>query len=391
MSWTDSSVKKALALFVIVTLGISTIILIIELVSAAIIREKSEKFAGLTLQEYILSKPKAFDGVDDYEEIRRLWAGADRCPHNRIVNDHRTGFPKFELQNVSCNSAETVSDGLRLTTNQPTDPKRRVLMFGGSTMWGTGSADRNTIPSILQKMLNSSHPSQNFQVINFGFSTVVAHQQLSKLRTVQIKKGDVVIFYDGGNDIYQGVVYGDPEGTIIGYNEAHKFEVYLNQLKFFLSRHSSFYQLMGELRNNGLKSVDCKEYSQEEILRRTKLAFNVYLHSIKSARDYVENQGGVFLHFFQPTHSSRHQLTENEESLISNKFKCSFKMQSIAANIYREKLALERNLSVDLSLELDAVNDGREYFFDWIHVSSAGNKLIASKIHQHLDNQLSRY
>lgn len=47
-----------------------------------------------------------------------------------------------------------VVNGLRVTTDQPSHPVRRVLAFGGSTMLSEEVPDRYTIPSFLQRSIN---------------------------------------------------------------------------------------------------------------------------------------------------------------------------------------------------------------------------------------------
>ena len=42
---------------------------------------------------------------------------------------------------------------------------------------------------------------------------MVTIQQLEFLKKDNIKKGDIVIFYDGGNNQWQGVAYSNPKGN----------------------------------------------------------------------------------------------------------------------------------------------------------------------------------
>src|SRR5262245_27465301 len=235
--------KKFLLLLTVSLCVMFVFLVVIEIASYFFLKYVSpEIIQGGTPQELDLSKLPAFAGTDDFEEVKRGWTGNTHCPPNRIVSDSSAGFPRFEIEDSECDGPENIVKGLRKTSNQEEHPKNKIYMFGGSSMWGTGSADRNTIPSLLQAQLRANE--QRYAVFNYGFSTVVAHQQLSRLKTLDLKDGDVVIFYDGWNDIWQGVVYGQPSGTIIGYNEAHALKVWLNRVKFFLSRNSNFYMVL---------------------------------------------------------------------------------------------------------------------------------------------------
>ena len=120
--------------------------------------------------------------------------------------------------------------------------KKRILVFGGSTVWGTGSADEFTIPSYLQQLVNVQ--SDDYIVHNYGFASVTTKQQVDRLMTLEVLDGDIVVFYAGGNDQWQSVINGDPAGTIIGYNDRNKLRIVINKLKAFLNVNSRTYRLL---------------------------------------------------------------------------------------------------------------------------------------------------
>ena len=79
---------------------------------------------------------------------------------------------------------------------------KKLFMLGGSTLWGEGSPDDSTIPSVLQSMLEGKYDIHNYGELGF-----VSAQELNYL-LYQLSLGnipDVVIFYDGVNDGYAGV------------------------------------------------------------------------------------------------------------------------------------------------------------------------------------------
>lgn len=108
--------------------------------------------------------------------------------------------------------------GLRVTpfiSSEPTKTPIKLFAFGGSTMWGEGVRDDQTIASYLQQALSErlNHP---VQVTNFGQRGWVSTQGLAML-LLQLQQGnvpDVVVFYDGYNDTYapnSGARPGHPE------------------------------------------------------------------------------------------------------------------------------------------------------------------------------------
>ena len=98
-------------------------------------------------------------------------------------------------------------NGFRRTFGQgpwPPDPRTQttVFVFGGSTTFGYGVADDDTIPSQLARILSASDPKRPLKVYNFGrayyYSTQerILFEQLVTSGTVP----DLVVFIDGLND-----------------------------------------------------------------------------------------------------------------------------------------------------------------------------------------------
>lgn len=380
--------RKALIIIAAGTILLLFAVATVEILAYYYLKHGALRHYGkLTMHEFILSKPLPFVGADDYDEIRRDWAGETDCPKNRIVTDSVTGFPRYENANVQCNGPVTIRNGLRTTTDFIDNATTRIMFFGGSTMWGTGSSDRNTIPSLIQHHLVQK--TRAYGVYNYGFASVVISQQLRLLKTIPINKGDIVVFYDGGNDVWNSVVYGNPEGNIIGYNDSNYIRVIINRVKFYLSTYSNVYevlgQLKGQLKNKGDSSTSCIDLDQEVLNSRAVKGFEVYQRNIEEAREYVESAGGSFFHFLQPSLVSSPPLSSYENQLISqmpDETKCGIDAFKGGYLYYKNKYAEVKNSirGTDLSGILDPDASGDEYFWDYIHVSSKGNKVISSAI-----------
>ena len=77
-----------------------------------------------------------------------------------------------------------------------------VWIFGGSTMFGWGVPDDQTIASHLTKMLAHSFPERDVKVINYGHSYFFSSQELALFQML-LRRGercDFAIFLDGLND-----------------------------------------------------------------------------------------------------------------------------------------------------------------------------------------------
>lgn len=99
------------------------------------------------------------------------------------------------------------SQGIRYTWNKTDALKtsvkvKNIFVFGGSTIWGYQSRDEYTIPSVFSKFL-SQDSELKINITNFGETGYVNTQEMIML-LCELQKGnvpDMVIFYDGFNDI----------------------------------------------------------------------------------------------------------------------------------------------------------------------------------------------
>ena len=93
--------------------------------------------------------------------------------------------------------------GERSTYQSAIDKKIIVWMFGGSTMFGTGSADFQTIPSYLVQI--GEKTGQGIEARNFGTSGFVHLQErqlLEKNIMDAVNLPTYVIFLDGINEVF---------------------------------------------------------------------------------------------------------------------------------------------------------------------------------------------
>jgi len=96
------------------------------------------------------------------------------------------------------------SDGFRspeISENKPSNTFR-VFVVGGSTTYGSGVNDANTIPSLLQKKLDEKNYAQTIEVINAGFSGARSIEEIKLVKEKLLNFApDIIIVYDGYNDV----------------------------------------------------------------------------------------------------------------------------------------------------------------------------------------------
>jgi lysophospholipase L1-like esterase len=143
-------------------------------------------------------------------EITELIKDTRRVPQ---VYDTYTQFrePAYQSKYINVTPA-----GFRDSKNQgvwpPAQDYYRVFIFGGSTTFGYGVSDQETIPSYLQEFL-AAHAQLPIRVYNFGRCGYFSLQErvlLEKL-LVQGQVPNLVVFIDGLNDFI--LVRGDPSYT----------------------------------------------------------------------------------------------------------------------------------------------------------------------------------
>ena len=312
------------------------------------------------------------------------------CEVPPIVTD--SGNLSRYSEDFSCDGV-TIQDGLRLTLDSPVNSFKTVHVFGGSTVFGTGSKDSETIPSYIQKVLNDN--GFNIAVKNYGFMTLVASQQLAALKAANVRSGDIVLFYDGGNDAFNSFVYGSPEGTIIGYNRNNKLAFALVKARHYLHLNSALYRVLGALKADisGKSSPSDAQCSDIPSNSSQDSYVNHYFGILASSRIYAESRGAKFLHSLQPILGSSNGLSTDDRNRILELLSVDGIARCTQENLlgYYRKLSqkYDKHLGDVNGLNLSSVFAGsaspfEERYIDWIHMTPAANKKIAEKLLDHV-------
>ena len=136
----------------------------------------------------------AYDGAGyDVATLFREFHATERIVYEPYTIWDRRYYPG-DLINIDF-------DGFRRTTNNSeAEDALRVWVFGGSTAWGEGAPDDETIPSHLARLMNVWGVDTTIK--NLGERGYVSTQEVVFLyRELQAdRRPDVVVFYDGIND-----------------------------------------------------------------------------------------------------------------------------------------------------------------------------------------------
>ena len=256
----------------------------------------------------------------------------------------------------------------------------RIDIYGGSTMWGLGVDNHETIPSFYEDILCKE--GLNVEVRNMGQFSYNNSQEVINF-FLELKKGnipDIVIFYDGANEFY---------ARIPGYpSEFKTMEVFMYYIQ---NRGSGNYfpntvrWIRGRMASLGLKeryqaidnlNIKYFDYPHEDVSYEKIL--DVYLQNIKTVKKMEEIFGFKSFFYWQPNLTTKKTLSASERAAMENK------AYSWIVDIY-----LESDETVSRFLEgTDKVTDIRSIFDDFkdtiflddCHKYPKGNRVIAERM-----------
>lgn len=284
-----------------------------------------------------------------------------------------------------------VANGRRRTTGQPPVASRRVLVFGGSTVFCIETPDDQTLPSCIQREINR-RCRESCRVENHSSVSMSALQQTARLKDTPLKEGDVVLFYDGFNDVFHPVYCRNFLGKLptaerniqnagvrkLNWVEKTTYPVWLRFHDW-----SPFSRLMLQ-RYSKIGMI--RRPDREYLTTNLKTAAHNLKTTLEEAAVITEKQGGQFVHVLQPNLFTSSSPTGYERRIAKNEL---IRLPGLDRAIetayprYRQ-ITNEINgkgvLSFDLSSALDERPEDCEYFLDYCHVNHTANQRIAALI-----------
>lgn len=265
----------------------------------------------------------------------------------------------------------TVENGVRRTTDVPADASATIYLFGGSTIYNSEVPDEHTVGSYLQRGLLERGLGR-YRVVNLGVTSVSTNQQVERLEETQVASGDTVVFYDGVNDVLQGVLYGNAGETICGNDRARSFG---QRLLYRLSKNSvaARHWLVRGNANYEIADIEAR-------VARTRERF---LANIEKAERLTSARGAAFVHFLQPTLYSLAQRGDYENQLLTFGF-VPVQAEAAFKATYPQLAAIvaARAHGAAADFDLTAVFDGlaEPVYLDGWHINHRGNEVVAEQI-----------
>jgi hypothetical protein len=269
----------------------------------------------------------------------------------------------------------------RATVGTADATKPSIYFFGGSTMWGTGADDANTIPSLVTQM-------GGFRSENFGESAWVAHQSL--LLLIQLlqdgHRPNVVVFYDGVNEVLhqcrweaRARSHARESGVRSALAGAKGENVYglkymvqpLVALAGVVSGRISLWTRNEAQHLSSLYNCHTDPAKAQQVADRL-------IQDWEMARKLVEAHGGRFIGVLQPVAHFSDTKTDHIRLAEIDR-----RQYEAVYPLIKEKMAGQRGF-----YDFTGVLDHPEYIYiDFCHVSPNGNRYVARKLAEVLEKR----
>ena len=303
------------------------------------------------------------DRIAYWTEFEQAWGG------------HFEPYVHFRRDEFHGKFINTEADGTRRTVKgHPAADSKKVFMFGGSTLWGTGVADDKTIPSIVQALLGDG-----YDVYNFGDSAYVSTQELNVLLQLLAQGNipDIVIFYDGVNDGYAGAyspaIPRDPHNLRL--RDGPKKPLVLEII------YRSNYRKLLEMLMRKWKFAAWDEKVAPSIPANSAGTIDAYEAHIRQVTALAREYGFQAYFFWQPNLFSLSRTVEIpfERGVITSSSPTLVASQQAVYQAARERLSGREDENIFFLGNIFDETDEPVYI-DWHHLGANGNEIIAREM-----------
>lgn len=362
----------------LVVLSIVTTVIAVEIIARVLNIVSPPQIK--TLKEYRLSKPGPYP--NSKYDIRELWRETEQLGW---VTDATFGYTPKDFSGQHIN----IKNGYRRTTGNPPHADHRIWFYGGSTVICLEVPDEYTLPSHFAQLVNSiKGASKSFEIINAGASSITIKHQLNKLRTYSdLKKGDIVIFMDGHNDIVQTLIYQNPNGTMIQHNREQIASLgFVSRTMLYVYDKMEPYSAFVSRFLNPFEPAYMQASINEKLLDTLETD---YFNAIVQANEFALSKGATFFHFLQPSMFTTSNLAPNEKKILDN----AYITEKSAAEAYRlgfPRLVRANQKTIDhgiKSFDISGAFKNRQQaiFVDCLHLNEDGNAILAAEIYKKMN------
>ncbi|QEH37333.1 hypothetical protein OJF2_59230 [Aquisphaera giovannonii] len=265
------------------------------------------------------------------------------------------------------------------------DRPLRLLMLGGSSLWGFGARDDRTIPSLVARKLHDLgiHAKvENFSEIGY----VSTQEAITLMRLLQIgHPPDVVLFFDGVNDTTSAMIEGMATVTTNEGNRVREFNLLQSTGRLTgallgnLATSSALYRVAIGIRTRlGIAGPVRPVPSQYRLDQLVEGVVGGYEANVAMIEALGREYGFRPLLVWQPVVFSKRTLVPFEAEEAA-KFHWVRPLFEEVHRRLRESPALKGDAAfLDLSGRLDGLESLA--YLDYCHVTEEANELLATSI-----------
>ncbi|MFC1491402.1 SGNH/GDSL hydrolase family protein [Nitrospinota bacterium] len=280
----------------------------------------------------------------------------------------------------------------------PTAEKRdkfRIFMLGGSTVW-FGFPHSESIAGQLERLFHEDGQN-NIKIYNWGQSALKSGQELSLLvHHVLDYRPDMVIVYDGANDIYQPLVQhldprpGYPFNFLVyeaGWRVISGKSPFAEMFDAILRRSRLlriFFPHLENLSSYWVKLQKEAGYRTEEWERQI---IKQYTDNHEKMCRIAKAYGYSYVAVIQPMVHHKKNRTPTEESFLGKEEYKNYILRMFE-NAKKGFAKLHEQYNDKGCLFFDLINifadTAKRYYFDQVHTSNEAHPIIAKSIYKHL-------
>jgi hypothetical protein len=282
----------------------------------------------------------------------------NETPYRHLISNQHTDF-------VNINSL-----GFRGSEIDLTHEQFLIFIVGGSTVYGSGVSDDQTISYYLEEILQSNN--LNVQVVNSGVPGINSATEVVIIQDkIMNLNPDLVIIYDGYNDLVKPYEKFDE----LGENDfTSKFIRLLAKNEYWRTGAAAVtvYFTLKNPENIETSSINV-DHTNQKVL--------AWLEKINSS---CENSKDKFQTMFilQPfLGTGDKELTTSEQIIYENN---NHNLLVSEYKKYGEHLSLMNKCSKVIDFSNVFNNSSESIYMDFVHLSSNGNKIIAKNISDHI-------
>ena len=362
-------------------LGITLVVLLLTEVAFRMIFAVRDRFTAEPMPDRrVLAEGYGGDPwpVEHYRELERL-------------EERWEPYVYFRPKPFQGSTISVGSEGLRATWQPPLaggDRQQRasvkVLMLGGSSLWGFGARDDLTIPSLLSRALYERGWRVELKNLS-GIGYVSTQEVIALLRELQAGyRPDVVIFYDGVNDTSSAFLGGEAGLTTNESNRRGEFNLLQSPARLAstlttkLVTDSGSYRFAQAVRRRfeGKAAASSAASSDETIHRLARDTVDRYTANIRIVASLSRGYGFRPLFFWQPIIFTKPALAQVERE-EAQRYAWTERMFRA---VY-DRIQTSPELKADPAFhDLSGIFDGTEglVFIDYCHTTESANARIAA-------------